>query len=272
MTVPAQLARLRSLMIDMDGVLCRGSTLIPGAGKFLDFLHQMGIPFVLLTNNSTLTAAQYVAKLGYMGIEIEEDRILTSADATARYLAGVAPPGTEVYAIGEDGVHTALEKRGFVLRDDADVAYVVVGFDRSFTYRKMATATLAIRAGAGFIGTNPDRTFPSELGQMPGTGAILAAIEAATGMAPLIIGKPQPAIFELALQKLGAGAGTTAMVGDRLDTDILGGHQLGLATILLLSGVTDAQQLAASALVPDLVYEDVEVLYHAWRDAMVRRD
>jgi 4-nitrophenyl phosphatase len=268
MTVPAQLIRLRSLILDMDGVLYRGNAPTRGAGEFLDFLHQMGIPFVLLTNNSTLTAAQYAAKLAHMGIDAEEDRILTSAEATARHLAGIAPPGTKVYAIGEDGVHRELEKRGFVLRDDADVAYVVAGFDRHVSYRKLAVATLAIRAGATFIGTNPDKTFPSELGQLPGAGAILAAIEAATDMTPLIIGKPKPAIFELALQKLAAEAETTAMVGDRLDTDILGGHQLGLTTILLLSGVTDAQHLAGSPIAPDLVYEDIAALHDSWREAV----
>jgi 4-nitrophenyl phosphatase len=268
MTVPAQLIRLRSLIVDMDGVLYRGSAPLPGAGEFLDFLRQMGVPFLLLTNNSTLTDTQYAAKLAHMGIKVEEERILTSAEATATHLAGIAPPGTKVYAIGEDGVHRELEKRGFVLSDDADVAYVVVGFDRHITYRKLAVATLAIRAGAAFIGTNPDKTFPSELGQLPGAGAILAAIEAATDTTPLIIGKPEPAILELALQELAAEAETTAMVGDRLDTDILGGHQVGLTTILLLSGVTDTQQLVGSSIVPDLVYEDIAALYDSWREAV----
>ena len=268
MSTPEELTQVRSLIIDMDGVLYRGNAPIRGAGEFLDFLRQMDTPFLLLTNNSTLTAAQYVSKLARMGIEMEEDKILTSAEATAMYLARAAPPGTTVYAIGEDGVRMELEKQGFVLRDGADVAYVVAGFDRRFTYQKMATATLAITSGATFIGTNPDKTFPSEFGLIPGAGAILAAIETATGTAPLIIGKPQPHIFELALQKLEAEPETAAIVGDRLDTDILGGHQLGLTTLLVLSGVTDAQQLASSSLTPDLVYGDIATFYHAWRDAV----
>ncbi len=268
MTKSRQLTQLRSVIIDMDGVLYRGSTLIPGAASFLGFLRERDISFLLLTNNSTLTAEQYAAKLARMGVQVEAECILTSAEATARYLAGKAPPGTEVFAIGEDGVETELTERGFVLRDDTEVAYVVVGFDRHLTYRKMATACLAIRAGAKFIGTNPDKTYPSELGQMPGNGAALAAIEAGTDMAPLVIGKPQPAIFDLALQKLGAEAETSAVVGDRLDTDILGGQQVGLASILVLSGVTSAQQLQDSSIVPDCVYEDVAALHHAWRDAV----
>ncbi len=263
-----QLTELRSAIIDMDGVLYRGSTPIAGAASFLGFLREEGISFLLLTNNSTLTAEQYVSKLAHMGVQVEAECILTSAEATARYLAGIALPGTEVYAIGEDGVEAELKERGFVLRDDTNVAYVVVGFDRHFTYRKMAMACLAIRAGARFIGTNPDKTYPSELGQMPGNGAALAAIEASTDTAPLVIGKPQPAIFQLALQKLGAEAKTTAVVGDRLDTDILGGQRVGLASVLVLSGVTSAQQLQGSSIVPDFVYEDVAALHHAWRDAL----
>jgi 4-nitrophenyl phosphatase len=268
MTGTAQLTQVHNAIIDMDGVLYRGNTPAPGAEDWLEFLDEMDIPFILLTNNSTLTAAQYVTKLAGMGIETERERILTSAEATAMHLARTAPPGATVYAIGEDGVQVELEKRGFVLRESPEVDYVVVGFDRHLTYRKIATASLAIRAGAKFIGTNPDKTFPSELGQMPGNGATLAAIEAASDKAPLIIGKPQPAIFQLALQRLDAEAQSTAMIGDRLDTDILGGHALGLRTILLLSGVTAEEDLTGSSIVPDLVYEDAAALHRAWREAV----
>lgn len=271
MTAPSQLARVRSAIIDMDGVLYRGNTPIPGGGEFLRFLDQMEIPFILLTNNSTLTAAQYAGKLARMGVGVEESQILTSAQATALYLAGVAPAGARIYAIGENGVQTELQRHGFELHDGPEVAYVVVGFDRHLTYRKIATASLAIRAGARFIGTNPDKTFPSELGQLPGNGAALATIEAASDVAPLIIGKPQPAIFELALQRLGVEGETTATVGDRLDTDILGGHALGLTTILLLSGVTKREQLAHLSLMPDFVYEDVAALHRAWRETLAVR-
>lgn len=260
----SKLRQLRNLIIDMDGVLYRGNAPIQGAGEFLQFLRQIGVRFLLLTNNSTLTTAQYVAKLARMGIQAVEEEILTSGEATAMYLAKVAPPGTKIYLIGEHGVRQALERRGFVLSEDMDVAYVVVGLDHQFDYEKMSRATRAIRAGAKFIGTNPDKTFPSEGELTPGAGALLAAIEAATDTSPLIIGKPEPLIFEIAFQKLQAEPRTTAILGDRLDTDIIGGHQLGLTTILVLSGVTEQQQLAHSPVAPDLVYEDIAALHRDW--------
>ena len=269
MTETVELTQLRSLIIDMDGVLYRGSTPIEGAREFLGFLREIGMPFILLTNNSTLTARQYVSKLARMDIAAQEGEILTSAEATAIYLARVAAPGTRVYLIGEDGIRTELEKRGFTLTDGSDVPYVVVGWDRRFTYAKLATAALAIRAGAQYIGTNPDKTFPSEAGLMPGAGALLAAIEAATDRAPLIIGKPQPAILELALQRLGAEAESSAMVGDRLETDVLGAHQMGMRTVFVLSGVTGAKELEDSSLVPDFVYDDVGAVHRAWRAALL---
>jgi 4-nitrophenyl phosphatase len=260
--------QLHSLIIDMDGVLYHGNEPIPGGREFLDFLRQIGIRFLLLTNNSTLTVKQYVAKLARMGIPVTEEDILTSAVATATYLAHRAPPGSRVFLIGEDGIRTELQKRGFVLVDDVDVAYVVVGFDRQLSYAKLTTATRAIRAGAQFIATNADKTFPSEIGLLPGAGATLAALETATDTPPLIIGKPERAIFEQALHKLNAQPQRTAVIGDGLFTDVLGGHRLGLLTILLLSGVTDERLLATASPRPDLVFPDVAALHQAWRAAM----
>lgn len=262
------LGSIRNAIIDMDGVLYRGNTPIEGAREFIDFLRRSGISFLLLTNNSSRTVKQYVAKLGGMGITVRERDILTCAEAAGAYLEQIAPPGSRVYAVGEDGIRFALESRGFVLSDDANAAYVVAGIDRQFTYAKLATAVLAIRAGAAFIGTNPDRTYPTEVGLMPGAGAVLAAIEVASDVAPLIIGKPESAIFDLALTRLKATPETTAMLGDRLETDILGGNRLGMVTILLMSGVTDADQLAASSLVPDMVFDHIGALCHAWREAL----
>jgi 4-nitrophenyl phosphatase len=259
-----KLTQLRSLIIDMDGVLYRLNTPLAGAAGFVQFLRETGKHFLLVTNNSTLTVAQYVAKLAGMGIPASEGDILTSAEATAQYLASMTPPGTRVYVIGEHGIRAALQKRGFVLADDSDVAYVVAGLDRRLTYDKLRAAALAIRAGAQFIGTNPDKTLPTEAGLIPGTKAILAALEVATGTPPLIIGKPEPAMLQLALQKLQAEPGTTAIIGDGLETDIAGGHRLGLTTILVLTGVTSPEQLAQSALQPDLVYPDIAALHRAW--------
>jgi 4-nitrophenyl phosphatase len=259
-----RLATIQSLIVDMDGVLYRLNTPIEGAAEFLTFLRQTERPFLLVTNNSTLTPEQYVAKLAQMGIVIESNRILTSGEATAIYLAGQAPPGTRIYVIGENGIRTALDKRGFLLVDDVDVPYVVVALDRQLTYSKLATACLAIRRGARFIATNPDKTLPTEQGLLPGARAIFTAIQVATDTAPLVIGKPEPAMLELALSKLSKRPNNTAIVGDGLETDIPGGRRLGLTTILVLSGVTSPEQLAQSAIKPDLVFRDVASLHATW--------
>ncbi len=263
--------RLRSIkgfLIDMDGVLYRGSEPIPGAEEFIGSLKQEGAPFLLLTNNSTRTPAQYLAKLARMGIEVEESHIFTSAQAAALYLERMAPPGAKVYIIGEEGLRVALEEKGYLITDDAD--FVVVGLDTRLTYDKLKTAALLIRGGAKFIGTNPDKTVPSEEGIIPGNGAILAALEAATGIAPAIVGKPESIIFELALDRLGVGKGEVAIVGDRLETDVLGGHRASLTTILVLSGIASWEELASSPVKPDLVFEDVAHLGRAWLKARRR--
>lgn len=263
-----ELTTLRGLIMDMDGVLYHGDKSIQGGREFLDFLHAQGIRYLLLTNNSTLTSEQYVTKLAGMNMHVTEADILTSADATASYLAHTAAAGTRMFVIGEGGLHTCLQKHGFVLVDDTDVAYVVVGFDRQLTWEKLATATRAIRAGAHFVASNPDRTFPSESGLVPGAGATLAALEAATDVDPLVIGKPETAIFQQALQRLGVQTSMTGVVGDGLQTDILGGKRAGLATILLLSGVTNEQQLAKAAPAPDLIFSDIAALHRAWQAAL----
>ena len=262
--VGARLVHIRHLIIDMDGVLYRGNAPQPGVGEWLDFLRAQRIRFLLATNNSTRTPQQYVEKLGAMRVRISPGEVLTSAQATAAYLQTVLLPGAAVYAIGMDGLHTALAEAGFVERDQ-DVAVVVVGMDAGFTLQKASTATLLIRAGARFVGTNPDRTFPSERGILPGNGALLAMIEAATDVCPTIIGKPEPALYRTALRRLGAEPSTTAVVGDRLETDILGAQRLGLFSLLVLSGVTDRQLLASSEIQPDLVFEDVAELHQVWQ-------
>ncbi len=264
--VAARLGQIRHLIVDMDGVLYRGNAPLPGVGEWLDFLRAQGIGFLLATNNSSRTPQQYVDKLATMGVQITPGEVLTSAQATAAYLQTVLPTGAAVYAIGMDGLHTALAGAGFVERE-ADVQAVVVGMDVDFTLRKAATATLLIRAGVPFIGTNPDRTFPSERGILPGNGALLALIEAATDVQPTIIGKPEPALYREALRRLGASASSTAVVGDRLETDILGAQRLEMSTLLVLSGVTDRALLNSSEIQPDLVFEGVAQLHRAWQAA-----
>jgi 4-nitrophenyl phosphatase len=254
---------IKSLIIDLDGVLYRGDEAIVGAKEFVALLQREEVPFLLLTNNSTRTPGQYVTKLAKMGIAIEESNVLTSAQATALYMEKMAPPEAKVYLIGEEGLRVALQEKGYTFAErGAD--FVVVGMDRQLTYEKLKIATLLIRGGAKFIGSNPDKTFPSEEGIIPGNGAILAALEVATGVAPLVVGKPEPAIFDLALARMGVDKEGAAIIGDRLETDVLGGRRAGLITIFVLSGVTSRQELENSSIKPDLVFEDVRQLYEAW--------
>ncbi len=258
-----KLRSIKSFVIDMDGVLYRGQEPLPGAQDFLNHLQEQGVPFILATNNSTRTPRQYVAKLRAMGIEVTEHHILTSALAAALYLSRIAAPRAKVYVIGEDGLISAVEEQGF-LSADKDVDLVVAGLDSQLTYEKLKIATLAIRAGASFIGTNPDTTLPSEEGLVPGSGAILAALEAATGVPPLIIGKPQPILLRLAMEKLGVTPDCTAIIGDRLETDILGGKEVDLITVLVLTGISDREELETSPFQPDLVFDDIGRFYQAW--------
>lgn len=261
------LRTLQHLIIDMDGVLYRGNEAIPGAGAFLRFLRERGIGFVLATNNSTRTPQQYVKKLAGMDMPVQTDEILTSAQATAAYLAGITPPGARVFVVGQDGLWTALREAGFALVEE-DAEFVVAGMDFAIRYERLAEATLLIRAGAQFIGTNPDRTFPSERGIVPGAGSLLAFLEAATGVTPTVIGKPGTVMMELALDRMGAQASTTAVLGDRLETDIEAGQRTGLVTLLVLSGVTDQALLAGSEIQPDLIFRDVSHLHTVWQEAL----
>ena len=258
-----KLRSIENLIIDMDGVLYRGNKALPGVKEFFTFLRERPIGFILATNNSTHTAQQYVDKLARMGAEVTLSEVLTSPQATAMYLATLAPPGTKVYVIGEEGLETALRERGYILSGDG-AEFVVVGMDRRLTYEKLKVATLLIRKGARFIGSNPDKTLPTEEGFIPGSGAMLAALEASTDVAPTIIGKPERAIFELALAKLGGSPEDTAIVGDRLDTDVLGGYRAGLTTILVLSGAATRQDVDGAPVKPDLVFEDIQHLHRAW--------
>lgn len=254
---------MKAFVIDMDGVLYIGQQRLPGARQFLSYLEEQDIPFILATNNSTLTPTQYVAKLRAMGIEVTEDRILTSGQATALYLSQVAPTRARIYAMGEAGLISPLREQGFHLTEE-DVDYVVVGLDRQLTYEKLEIATLAIRAGATFIGTNPDTTLPTEQGLVPGTGATLAALEAATGASPLIIGKPKPILLRLAMGKMGLPSEGTAIIGDRLETDILAGREAGVITILVLTGISDRKELNTSPHQPDFVFDSIADFLDAW--------
>lgn len=254
---------IKNLILDMDGVLWRGETPMPGLAEFFATLRRKNINFVLATNNATKTAVMYTEKLARFGVHIPPEQILTSAETTAVYLSERYEGGTAVYVIGEQGLHDALTAKGFQIvtpeqaQNGTTAPLVVVGFNRHVTYSELAMGSLLVHKGAAFIGTNPDPSFPSELGPLPGAGSLLAVIETATGVKPLIMGKPQPIIFQAAVKRLGGALADTAMVGDRLTTDIAGGQAAGLATILLLSGVTGREQVQNSPIQPDYVFADI---------------
>jgi 4-nitrophenyl phosphatase len=262
------LTDVRAVIIDMDGVLWEGNRPFPGLTEFFAALRELQIKFVLATNNASQTPEQYVARLAGFGVTIARAEVLSSAQAAALHLAQVASNGKRVFAIGEAGVQRAFSEQGFTLTDLYDVSaqYVVVGMDRAISWDKLATATLNIRAGARFIGTNPDRTLPTERGLTHGNGAILAALQAATGVAPTIIGKPEPTMYQIAMQRLGVKAEHTVAIGDRLDTDILGAVRAGLRSILVLSGVSTPDDVARSDFKPTWVRRDIRGITEQLRE------
>jgi 4-nitrophenyl phosphatase len=266
---------IRALIIDMDGVLWHGDQPAPGLTDFFQTLRDQEIPFILATNNARLTQEQYVMKLANMGVQVSRDEILTSSMATALYLSEhTTPSQTRVYVIGEDGAKQPLIERGFTLtglyelNDDKDnpnmgADVVVCGMDRNLSWDKLATATLNIRQGAKFIGTNADTTLPTERGLTHGNGAILAAIEAATGITPTIIGKPEPIIYQQALSLLGIDPAYTVAIGDRLETDILGAVRTGIRSLMVLSGVSTEEDFKAADYRPTWVMPDIRDITHA---------
>ncbi|MGE3267881.1 MAG: HAD-IIA family hydrolase [Chloroflexota bacterium] len=252
----------RGYLVDLDGVVYHGDRVIPSAPGFFRFLRQRGIPFLMTTNNSTLGPPQYVEKLARMEIDVSEDEVLGSADATAAYLRQQAPDGGRVYVIGETGLKDAVEAAGFVLAE-SDVQFVVVGLDRDLTFQKLTTAVRLVRAGAAFIGPNPDTTLPTDDGIIPGAGSFQAAIKAASGVSPLIIGKPEPTMLLIGCQRMGLTPADTAIIGDRLDTDIVGGHRAGVQTYLVLTGVSTREEAAGAAIQPDRIFTDLPDLQAA---------
>ena len=257
--------RIRHLLVDLDGVIYTGNTALPGAERFVSWLHAEGIAFQLVTNNATLTPAQYVSKLEAMGIRVDAGEVFTSALATALYLQKQGAEGQSAYVIGEDGLMEALREINIRLVTDAP-DWVIVGLDRNVTYEKLSTAALALASGARFLGTNPDRSLPSEKGLLPGAGAIQAALVATTGVEPVIVGKPRPLMLQLGLEKLGGTAEDTAMLGDRLDTDIEGAAVAGIPSILVLTGVSRREDLARARAQPSLVVQDLGELMRRWSD------
>jgi len=263
------LAGIRAVVSDMDGVLWRGNSPTPGLGAFFAFLRQHRLPFILATNNATRTAAQYAAKLAELGVQVSPAEILPSCDVAADYVAPIAPRGTRVFIVGEAALAESLTARGMiVINDDATGAtadLVVAGLDRYADYKKLAQAARFIRRGAKFIGTNPDKTFPAETDIVPGAGSLLAFLEAATDVKPFIVAKPEPEMFKQAMARLGARPEETVMIGDRLETDILGGQRAGLKTLFVLSGIHTQADVEQMGIRPDWTFQDIGELTQVWQ-------
>jgi 4-nitrophenyl phosphatase len=261
---PAPCPLPRFLITDMDGVLWRGKEPLPGLPEFFQFLRDRSVRFMCATNNSSATPEKVAEKLQAFGASVTADEIVTSSVALADYLKTIWPARSKVYIIGMEGLIEAITRAGFVVAED-EVAAVVVGIDWNVTYNQLKRATLLIRAGAQFFGTNSDATFPSPEGIIPGAGALLALIETATSVKPIVIGKPATALYEMAMKQMGATVAETIALGDRLETDILSAVNLNMKSILVLSGVTTPGRLAASDYQPDWVFEDIRDLLNHWR-------
>jgi NagD protein len=227
---------IRSWLIDMDGVLLREEHAIPGAGDFIGRLRELEMPFLVLTNNSIYTRRDLAARLRRSGLDVPEEAIWTSALATARFLENQRPSGS-AFVIGESGLTTALHAAGYTLTE-RDPDYVVLGETRTYSFERISQAIRLIAAGSRFIATNPDATGPTPDGPLPATGSVAALISRATDVEPYFIGKPNPLMMRSALNAIDAHSETTAMVGDRMDTDVVAGLEAGMHTVLVLTGIT----------------------------------
>ena len=234
-------SKITTWLTDMDGVLVHEGKALDGAAELIKQWQDSGTPFLVLTNNSIYTPRDLSARLRAGGLDVPEDRIWTSALATADFLKSQNPRGT-AYVIGESGLTQALHEVGYV-QTDTNPDYVVLGETRNFSFENLTKAIRLINAGARFIATNPDATGPSAEGVLPATGAVAALITKATGKDPYIVGKPNPMMFRSAMRKIGAHSQSTGMIGDRMDTDVVAGIEAGLHTILVLTGISDEAEI-----------------------------
>ena len=250
------------LIVDLDGVVWIGHDAVPGSPAAVAAFRERGIPLVFLTNDPTGSRAEYVARLANVGIPATEAEVVTSGRALAAFMRDGENAGTTVYAIGSPSLKAELEAAGLELRDDVDVEAVAVAGHRGFDYEELRIATQAVRRGARLYAAGRDATFPMPDGPWPATGAILAAVETASGAHATSVGKPEPYIFEIARSLL-RDCPSVAIVGDNLQSDIAGGKRAGLATILVLSGTTTRADLENAGVEPDLVLPDLAALADA---------
>jgi NagD protein len=245
----------KNFITDMDGVLMRGRSLIPGAAEFIQRLRDVGVEYLVLTNNPVYTPGDLSHRLQAMGLNIPPERIFTSAMATARFLQSQRPNGT-AYVIGESGLTEAIHHEGYIITD-FDPEYVVLGETSTYNVSQITKAIRLVVGGSRFIATNPDASGPSEGGIVPACGAMAALIEKASGKAPFFVGKPNPLMMRTALNYLGVHSEDTIMVGDRMDTDIVAGVESGMETILVLTGVTKRDDVERFPFRPTHVVDSV---------------
>ncbi len=246
---------IRSWLMDMDGVLVREEHPIPGAAEFLARLRERDLPFLVLTNNSMYTRRDLSARLAASGLDVPEQAIWTSALATADFLQSQRPDGS-AFAIGEAGLLTALHAVGYTLTERAP-DYVVLGETRTYSFERITQAIRLIAGGARFIATNPDPSGPTPDGPLPATGAVAALISRATGVSPYFVGKPNPLMMRSALNAIDAHSETTAMVGDRMDTDVVSGLEAGMHTVLVLTGSTKRSEADGFPYLPSQIVESI---------------
>lgn len=250
--------KIETWLTDMDGVLVHENNALPGAAQFIETLKANNRRFLVLTNNPIYTPRDLSARLGRSGIDVPEENIWTSALATADFCARTIPNGS-AYVIGEAGLTTALHEAGYIL-SDTDPDYVILGETRTYSFESITTAIRLILGGARFICTNPDATGPSDSGILPAAGSVAALVTKATNREPYFVGKPNPIMFRTALNRVGGHSETTAMIGDRMDTDVVAGVEAGLETFLVLTGITHRKQVETFPFRPDHVVNSIQDL------------
>ena len=256
-------SHIKALILDMDGVLWRSDEPIGDLPAIFARIKSRGLKYVFATNNGTRTPEQYAEKLAELGVDANLQQVVTSALSVSHMLSQKFPMGTKVFVIGEDGVHRALTQKGFdvlPVADAQDAQVVVMGIDRAITFDKMREATLLVRRGIPFYATNPDKTFPTPRGEIPGAGAWISVVTTATEVEPIYAGKPYPYMMELSLEILGTKKEETLVVGDRLETDIAAGQAVGCPTALVLSGVATKEQAAKWQPKIDVIIMDLAAL------------
>ncbi len=263
-----KLKKYKAILLDGDGVLWKSNQPIPGIKPFFDLLNELDIPWALLTNNNTRTAQYYIEKFVGFGIEAGPGSVYTSSTVTADYLLEKYGKEAPLHVIGMDGLTCTLKNAGFKFshgeqQPEKKVAAVVAGMDREINLQKITIAMRLIMDGADFIATNTDGSFPTPEGINPGTGTVIGALQFASGAKPYVVGKPQPAIFLTALKALGCLPKDTLMVGDRLETDILGANQLNIQTAAVLTGVTSREEISQHAIQPNFIFDDISALHQA---------